>query len=106
MSQQEQVLKNAKPWVLLSSYKENINLSDVEQIVPQIQSIVDEWHTAGKIMWSGALDNNKSGMAIFEADEQEAKELFNKYNTTCNRVLDCFLYQWDAMPILSLLSQK
>lgn len=106
MSQQEQILKNSKPWVLLSSYRDNINPEDLNRIIPQIQAIIDDWQSSGRIMWSGALDNNKSGMAVFEADEQEAKELFNKYNSVCDGVLDCFLYQWDAMPILSILSNK
>ena len=106
MSNQEQVLTNAKPWVLLSSIKGDPNPADMERVVPQIQAIVDEWQSQGKMMWSGPLDNNQSGMAVFEADEKEAKALFDKYNAACSGLLECFLYQWDAMPILSILSQK
>ncbi len=106
MSQQEQISVNIGPWVLLSSLRDDTNPSDVERLVPQIQALVDDWQSAGKIMWSGPLDNEKSGMAIFEAEEHDAKDIFNKYNKICNGILDCYLYQWDAMPLLSVLSRK
>lgn len=105
MSQQEQISANIKPWVMLSSLRDDTNPPDVERIVPQIQALVDEWQSAGKIMWSGPLDNEKSGMAVFEAEERDAKNLFGKYNKICDGILDCYLYQWDAMPLLSVLSK-
>ena len=95
-----------KPWVLLSSIRPDTNPSDVQRIVPEIQAIVDQWQSAGKIMWSGPLDNDKSGMAVFEADERAARDLYNKYTKICKGILDCYLYQWDAMPILSVLSRN
>ena len=106
MSQQEQLLKESNPWVLVSTFKENISAESLAQITPQIQNLVDEWHSSGKIMWSGAFNDNRTGMAIFEASKEEADQLFAKYSQICQGVLDCFLYQWDAMPILSMLSKK
>lgn len=106
MSQQEQVLQQTGPWVLISTFKENTNPQDLEQITPKIQDLVDQWQSLGKMMWSGAFDDNKTGMAIFEATEQEANEFFGKYAKVCHGVLDYFLYRWDAMPVLSVLSQK
>jgi hypothetical protein len=100
MSQQE-----ATPWVLVSSMKETTHFQDLERITPQILSLVDEWQSKGKIMWSGAFDNKISSMAVFEATESEAKEFFKKYQDICSDLLSYELYQWDAMPLLSILSK-
>lgn len=94
-----------KPWVLVTNTKENINLQDLESIVPQVSALVDEWQSKGKIMWSGPFDNEQSSMAIFEATENEAREFFKRYDDTCSKVLTSYLYQWDAMPLLSVLSK-
>jgi len=99
VSQQE-----TKPWVLVTNIKDDTNPQDLEKITPQIQALVDEWQSKGRIMWSGAFDNETSSMAVFEATEPEAKEFFSNYEKACSGVLNYYLYQWDAMPILSLLS--
>ena len=101
MSQQE-----TRPWVLVSNIRDDANPQDLAQIVPQVTSLVDEWQSHGKIMWSGAFDNEVSSMAVFEATEQEANEFFKKYESICSQVLNYHLYKWDAMPILSVLSRK
>ncbi len=101
MNQQE-----SKPWVLVSNIKEDVNQLDLETIIPQVSILVDEWQSQGKIMWSGAFDNEVSSMAVFEATEQEAKEFFKKYENICSDILTYHLYQWDAMPILSILSKN
>jgi len=100
MSQQE-----TKPWVLVTNVKENIAQQDLEYIVPQVTTLVDEWQSKGKIMWSGPFDNENSSMAVFEATENEAKEFFKKYDDTCSKFLNSYLYQWGAMPLLSILSK-
>ena len=99
MNQQE-----TKPWVLVSNVQEDTKTVDLQMIVPQISALVDEWQSDGKIMWSGAFDNERSSMAVFEATEDEAKEFFKKYESSCSGVLNYYLHQWDAMPILSVLS--
>lgn len=99
MSQQE-----TKPWVLVTNIKEKINEQDLKDVFPQISALLDEWHSQGKIMWSGPFDNEQSSMAVFEATENEAKEFFKKYENSCSKVLNNHLYQWDAMPLLSVLS--
>lgn len=106
MSRQEQVAAGVRPWVLLSSLRDDTNPSDVERITPQIQALVDKWQSSGRIMWSGPLDNEKSGMAVFEADEHEARDVYDEYSRICNGILDCFVYRWEAMPILSVLSHR
>ena len=100
MSQQE-----TKPWALVTAIKENIDQQNIEIITSQIATLVDEWHSKGKIMWSGPFDNENSSMAIFEATEQEAKEFFKKYEDECSGILTYEMYQWDAMPLLSILAK-
>ena len=100
MSQQE-----TKPWALVTAIKENIDQQNIEIITSQIATLVDEWHSKGKIMWSGPFDNENSSMAIFEATEQEAKEFFKKYEDVCSGILTYEMYQWDAMPSLSILAK-
>ncbi|MCA9827511.1 MAG: hypothetical protein KC444_03845 [Nitrosopumilus sp.] len=100
MSQQE-----TKPWVLVSSIGEDTKPIDLQMIVPKITELVDEWQSSGRIMWSGAFDNEQSSMAVFEATEQEAKDFFKKYENICSGILNFYLHQWDAMPILSVLSK-
>ena len=100
MSQQE-----IKPWVLVSNIKNDITIQDLEKIAPQVTVLVDEWQSMGKIMWSGAFDNAQSSMAVFEATETEAKQFLKKYESVCSNVLNFYLYKWDAMPILSILSK-
>lgn len=99
MEQQE-----TKPWVLVSNVQEDTKAADLQVIAPQISALVDEWQSRGKIMWSGAFDDERSSMAVFEATEDEAKEFFKKYESICSGVLNYYLHQWDAMPILSVLS--
>lgn len=93
-----------RPWVIISVYKDNTNPQELEKITPQIQSLVDEWQSTGKIMWSGAFSDNATGMAVFEATENEANEFYQKYSKICFGILEYSMYQWDAMPILSVLS--
>ena len=101
-----QQLQETKPWVIITVFKENTNPSDLQRISPGIQSLIDEWQNDGKIMWSGAFNDNATGMAVFEATEQEANEFYDKYDRICSGVLEYSMYQWDAMPILSVLSKK
>ena len=64
MSQQELIQK--KPWVLISVFKDNTNPDDLTRITPQIQDIIDDLQSTGKIMWAGAFNDNKTGMTLFE----------------------------------------
>ena len=101
-----QQLQETRPWVIITVFKENTNPSDLQRISPEIQSLIDEWQNDGKIMWSGAFNDNATGMAVFEATEQEANEFYDKYDRICSGILEYSMYQWDAMPILSVLSKK
>ena len=68
------MVQETKPWVLVSNIQENANPNDLKRIAPEVSNLVDEWQSQGKIMWSGAFDNQMSSMAVFEATEEEANE--------------------------------
>lgn len=94
-----------KPWVLISVIKDGTTMEDMEAVVPRVKELVDEWHSRGRIMWSGSFDDEATGMAVFEGTKQEADEFFKKYDDTCSGKLEYTMYGWDAMPVLSLLSK-
>ncbi len=75
-------------------------------IAPQISSLIDDWHSKGKIMLSGPFDSDVSSMAVFEGTEEEAHEFYKKYQDICSDILTYELYQWDALPILSILNKN
>jgi predicted AAA+ superfamily ATPase len=95
---------NKKCWVLVSSLKENTTSDELESITPLVKNLVDEWQSSGKIMWSGSFEDNNTGMAVFEATEDEAQNFYEKYRTACSDVLLHHMHQWNAMPLLSILS--
>jgi len=95
-----------KPWVIISNVKENPDAEKMQNLPSQVASLVDDWQSRGRIMWSGPFDNEVSSMAVFEATESEAKEFFAKYDSCCSGVLEYSMYQWEAMPILSVLSKN
>jgi hypothetical protein len=45
-------------------------------------------------------------MAVFEATKNDADGFFKKYDKICSGILEYSMYEWDAMPILSVLSNK
>ncbi len=98
-----QTLQEKKLWVLVSSLKENTSDVGLERIAPALNDLIGQWHSQGKFVWSGSLDNNISGMSIFEGTEQEAHKFFEENKKICSDVLDSYLYQWGALPFLSLL---
>ena len=103
MSQQE--LQEIRPWVIITVFKENTNLNDLPRISPQIQNLVDEWQSQEKMLWSGAFNDDATSMTVFEGTKQEANEFYSKYDKICSGILQYSMYQWDAMPILSVLSK-
>ena len=95
-----------KPYVLVSAFKEDVKPEDVEQSTPALALILDEWQLSGKMIWSGSFDDNKTAMSVIEATKPEAQEFYNKYSNATNSFLSTYMYQWDAMPLLSLLGKK
>ena len=101
-----QTTKNSEKrvWVLVSSLKENAKQEELDQLVPKVSSLVDKWNSEGKFVWSGPLDNNKTGMAVFEATLDEAKKMSEENTTVTSKVLDSYLYEWESLPFLSILN--
>ena len=95
---------NKKLWILVSSLKDEATDEDLQKVTPPVSALVEKWHSRGKFLWSGPLDNNKTGLAVFEGTENEAKQLLDEHKSASSKVLDSYLYQWDALPILSLLN--
>ena len=79
MSQQE--LEGTKPWAIVTVFKEDTNANDLQRIFPLIQNLVDEWQNQGKMMWSGAFNDNATGMAFLKEQNKKQKD-FTKNMTT------------------------
>ena len=94
------------PQVIVSVFREGINPQDVEQATGKITAMIDEWNVRGNMIWTGAFNNGKSAMSVIEASKIDAESFFNSYKDVCKSFLDAYMYQWDAMPVLSLLGKK
>ena len=97
---------NKEPFVLVSVFKEDAKPESIAQSGPAISSIIDEWHGSGKMIWSGPFNDNKTSMSVIEATKSEAEQFYTKYNSTAEQFLSTYMYQWDAMPFLSLIGNK
>ena len=94
------------PYVLVSVFKEDAKVESIVQSGHAISSIIDDWHTSGKMIWSGSFDDNKTAMSIIDATKPEAEDFYAKYDNVTKPFLNTYMYQWDAMPLLSLLGVK
>ena len=94
------------PYVLVSIFKEDANQQDVEQTTSKIATMIDEWNIQGNMIWSGSFNDGNASMSVIEGSKIEAESFFTKYDSTCKSFLSSYMYQWDAMPILSLLGRK
>ena len=103
MSQITETVSEKKLWVVVSSLDKNTKEEDLQRITPSVIELVDEWQSTGKFIWSGPFTDNKTGMAIFEASEEESNRFYDKYDKICSGVLSYHLYQWDSFPLLSML---
>ncbi len=98
-----QTTEQNRVWVLMSQFRDDTKRDQVEGISQQIIELVDEWQSNGKFIWSGPLDDNKTGMAIFEATEEDAHRFYDRYDKICSGILEYHLYQWESIPFLSML---
>jgi hypothetical protein len=98
-----QTISQKQLWVLVSSLKEQTKQIDLEMITPSVIELVNEWQTKGNFIWTGPFDDSKTGMAIFEATQEQAREFYDKYDKVCSGILDYHMYQWSAIPFLSAL---
>ena len=95
-----------KPYVLVSVFKEDVKPEEISNAVPALSLLIDEWHNAGKMIWSGAFDDNKTAMSVIEATKDEAEAFYAKYDNTTKPFLATYMYQWNAMPLLSLIGDN
>ena len=94
------------PHVLVSVFREDAKEQDVTQAANKIATIIDEWNMQGNMIWSGSFDDNKTAMSVIEGTKPEIDAFFKKYDDACKLFLSSYMYQWDAMPLLSLIGQK
>ena len=95
-----------EPYVLVSVFKEDAKPEEIANAAPALSLLIDEWHNAGKMIWSGALDDDKTAMSVIEATKTEAEAFYAKYDNTTKPFLATYMYQWNAMPLLSLIGDN
>ena len=97
---------NKEPYVLVSAFKEDAKPEEIANAAPALSLLIDEWHNAGKMIWSGAFDDDKTAMSVIEATKDEAEAFYAKYDNTTKPFLATYMYQWNAMPLLSLIGDN
>ena len=97
---------NKEPFDLVSVFKEDAKPEEIANATPALSLIIDEWLNSGKMIWSGSFDDNKTAMSIIEATKNEAEVFYAKYDNITKPFLATYMYQWDAMPLLSLIANK
>ena len=103
MSQITKANEQKSVWVLVSGLKADTTELDLKKVVPSVIELVNDWQSRGNFIWSGPFQDNKTGMAIFEATEKDARTFYDKYDKICSGILDYHLDQWGAIPFLSAL---
>ena len=97
---------NREPFVLVSVFKEDAKPEEIVNIKPALSLIIDEWHNSGKMIWSGSFDDNKTAMSVIEATKNEAESFYTRYDNVTKSFLATYMYEWNAMPLLSLIGDK
>ena len=95
-----------QPYVLVSVFKEDAKPEEIANAAPALSLLIDEWHNAGKMIWSGAFDDDKTAMSVIEATKTEAEAFYAKYDNTTKPFLATYMYQWNAMPLISLIGDN
>ncbi|AFS81062.1 hypothetical protein NKOR_05895 [Candidatus Nitrosopumilus koreensis AR1] len=99
-----EVINDRKLWVIISSRKDG-GSDELEVIRPIIEKLNEQWFEKGDFVWTGRFDDKKTSMAIFESTEDKAKNYFEEYSKICADSLDTKLYQWDALPLFTILER-
>ncbi len=97
MSQSIQEIAKKELWVLVSQLKENIDVAELEKIVPSVLDLIDSWTKSGKFIWSGPFGNETGGMAVFEGTQKDADEFAQNYGQICSGFLNYYVYKWDVL---------
>jgi uncharacterized protein YciI len=80
-------------WVLVSSIHYNTKEEDLIKIAPQVIQLVDQWQSKGRFIWSGPLNDNKTGIAIFEGTKKDADRFYERYDSICSGILSFEMYK-------------
>ena len=51
---------NKEPYVLVSVFKDDVKPEEVSNAAPALSLLIDEWHNAGKMIWSCLLYTSPS----------------------------------------------
>ena len=102
MAQQLHTQREEKLWVLVSALKDNVTDADIGQIAPSVGRLVDSWNEKGKFVLSGPFNDNKTAMAIFQGTKEEADRFYEDNKKVTSGILESYLYEWEALPILSM----
>lgn len=105
MSVIPEVINERKLWVILSARKTTAKVTELEIVKPLVEKLNEEWFEKGDFIWAGRFDDGKTSMAIFDVTEEKAKNYFENYSKICENSLDVKMYQWDAMPLFTILER-
>ena len=100
-----EVVNERKLWVIISTRKKNGVENELDITRPMIEKLNEQWFEKGDFIWVGRFDDNKTSMAIFDATEEKAKKYFEHYSKVCADSLDINIYQWDALPLFTILER-
>ena len=100
-----EILNERKLWVIISTRKRDGIRKELEIIRPMVEKLNEQWFEKGDFIWAGSFDDKKTSMAIFEAVEDKARKYFDNYSKICLDSLDSNIYQWDALPLFTILQR-
>jgi len=100
-----EVINERKLWVIISIRKKDDTVNELDIVKPIVEKLNEQWFEKGDFIWAGRFDDNKTSMAIFDATEEKAKKYFEHYSKICSNSLDVNIYQWDALPLFTILER-
>lgn len=100
-----EVINDRKLWVILSTRKKDGAENELLVIQPLVEKLNEQWFEKGDFIWAGRFDDDMTSMAIFDATEEKAKKYFDEYSKVCANSLDTKMYQWDALPLFTILER-
>lgn len=100
-----EVINERKLWVIISTRKREESGKELDIIKPMVEKLNEQWFEKGDFIWAGSFDDKKTSMAIFEAVEDKARKYYDDYSKICLDSLDSTIYQWDALPLFTILQR-
>jgi len=77
------VINEQKLWGIKNTRKKK-DQKKMEIIKPIVEKLNEQWFEKGDFIGTGSFDNQKTGMAIFEAAEDKAKKYFDNCSKICS----------------------